>query len=467
MVSEPPAERGSRRGVRAAPRPTATSGSSSADLIWLTIACAMPPVPNFVPFVAATTPASSAATSRISATYSTVPCPRSPLHAHATRAWHQPISRYTTRSSLSLTAEGESSRAGCAGTRRHLRQDTRTSTLAQPMRALVVTNMHPTAARPALGRFVHDQVQALRRIDGVEVELFAFPPGLRSYPRAARELRRRYRGERFDVIHAHFGLTAWPALALRGAPHVVTLHGTDLAHPRSRRLSRAALRFVDLAATVSASLARERLPGMRGRIAVLPCGVDLERFRPLPRAEARRRLGLDPDAPCLLFPADPARAEKRFDRARAVAGDAPPADARGGPSRRGAAVGQRGERGARPVGAGGLRARRAGGARVRRPGARDAGRRRAARARGDRRRALRARSTRTPGAQRSRRTSPPPTRASTGRARAALFSAERMAERVLVAWRAVASESGGTGRARGYTRRRGAVRAGNSASPHR
>ncbi len=193
------------------------------------------------------------------------------------------------------------------------------------MRALVVTNMHPTPARPALGRFVQDQVAALRAIDGVDVELFAFPPGLRSYPRAARELRRRYRGERFDVVHAHFGLTAWPALALRGAPHVVTFHGTDLAHPRSGRLSRAALPFVDLAATVSASLARDRLAGagVRRRVAVLPCGVDLGRFRPLPRAEARARLGLDADAPCLLFPADPARAEKRFDRAREVAGDVP------------------------------------------------------------------------------------------------------------------------------------------------
>jgi teichuronic acid biosynthesis glycosyltransferase TuaC len=190
------------------------------------------------------------------------------------------------------------------------------------MRALVVTNMHPTAARPARGRFVHDQVEALRRIDGVDVELFAFPPGLRSYPRAARELRRRYRRERFDVIHAHFGLTAWPALALRGAPHAVTFHGTDLAHPRSQRLSGAALPFVSLAAAVSAALAHQ-VPGagVRRRVAVLPCGVDTVRFRPLPRAEARARLGLDPAAPLLLFPADPARAEKRWDRARELAGD--------------------------------------------------------------------------------------------------------------------------------------------------
>src|SRR4051794_5055389 len=155
------------------------------------------------------------------------------------------------------------------------------------MRALVVTNMYPTSARPALGRFVQDQVEALRRIDEVEVELFAFPPGLRSYPRAARELRRRHRGERFDVVHAHFGLTAWPALALRGAPHVVTFHGTDLAHPRSRRITRAALPFVDLVAAVSPELARE-VPGAGGRRpgAVPPSRGDLHRLRPVPPARA-------------------------------------------------------------------------------------------------------------------------------------------------------------------------------------
>jgi len=336
------------------------------------------------------------------------------------------------------------------------------------MRALVVTNMYPTPARPALGRFVRDQVEALQRIDDVDVELFAFAPGLRSYPRAARELRRRYRGERFDVIHAHFGLTAWPALALRGAPHVVTFHGTDLAHPRSGRLSRAALRFVTLAGTVSASLARERIAGagMRRRVAVLPCGVDLTRFRPLPRREARARLGLDPQRPCLLFPADPRRREKRFDRARALAGDVPlltlgdvhpdevpywvnAANAVLVPSERegfGLAVLEALACDvpvlATPVGIAPLALDGVAGTHC---GLFELDSWRSALAphlaAGDPRVA--------------------------GRARAGLLSAERMAERVLVAWRAVAPETGGTGRFHWYARRRDAVRAGNTASPDR
>jgi glycosyltransferase involved in cell wall biosynthesis len=324
------------------------------------------------------------------------------------------------------------------------------------MRALVVTNMHPTPARPALGRVVLDQVEALRRLDGVEVELFAFPPGLRSYPRAARALRRRFRGERFDVVHAHFGLTAWPALAVRGAPHVVTFHGTDLAHPRSGRLSRAALPFTTLAAAVSASLARD-IPGAgaRRRVAVLPCGVDLQRFRPLPRTEARARLGLEPDRPLLLFPADPARPEKRHDRALELATaagaelhalvDVHPdevpywvnaANAVAIPSERegfGLAVLEALACDvpvlATPVGIAPLALNGIAGAHC---GPFEA---------------ATWRDALTPhvDAADSR---------IAGRARAELFSAERMAGRVAAAWRAVAAEAGGTGRGPGYTRGR-------------
>lgn len=193
------------------------------------------------------------------------------------------------------------------------------------MRALIVTNMYPSPARPALGSFVRDQVEALRRIPGVEIELFAFAPGGgRAYARAGRELARRHRGTRFDVVHAHFGLTAWPALRVRAGARAVTLHGTDLAHPRSRLLTTAALPLLDLVAAVSEPLL-ERIPrwAERGNTAVLPAGVDIDRFKPIPRREARERLGLEPDRPYLLFAADPRRPEKRYDRALAVAGHVP------------------------------------------------------------------------------------------------------------------------------------------------
>lgn len=192
------------------------------------------------------------------------------------------------------------------------------------MRVLVVTNLYPSPERPALGPFVRDQVEALRRRPDLEVELFAFPPGPKALLRAAGRLRRRFRRTRFDIVHAHFGLTAWPALLARLGPVAVTLHGNDLLVRRSYVATRAALPFCALTAAVSREFS-SNLPGAgaRRRVAVLPVGIDLHRFRPIPRAEARARLGLDPDGRFLLFPHDPVRPLKRYDRAVEAAGDVP------------------------------------------------------------------------------------------------------------------------------------------------
>jgi glycosyltransferase involved in cell wall biosynthesis len=123
-----------------------------------------------------------------------------------------------------------------------------------------------------------------------------------------------------DVVHAHFGLTAWPALSVPARVRALTVHGSDLRHPRTRLATRAVLPMIDMLAAASEPLVHQ-LPqrGARRRAQVLPCGVDLDRFRRLDRASARRELGLEPGLPYLLFPSDPARAEKRYDRALALA----------------------------------------------------------------------------------------------------------------------------------------------------
>jgi glycosyltransferase involved in cell wall biosynthesis len=190
------------------------------------------------------------------------------------------------------------------------------------VRVLVVTNFEPDPATPQRGRWVADQVAELRRL-GVEVEVFGFPPGKGEYLPATRRLRRLLRSRRFDLVHAHYGLPGWCARLAGARPLLVTFHGTDVRHPVVGALSRRLARRADLAAAVSRALfaseaGRPGLPRVPGA-AVLPCGADLGRFRPLPRGEARRQLGLDPGGRYLLFPADPARPEKRGDRAVALA----------------------------------------------------------------------------------------------------------------------------------------------------
>jgi glycosyltransferase involved in cell wall biosynthesis len=191
------------------------------------------------------------------------------------------------------------------------------------MRVLVVMNFGPDEATPQRGRWVVDQVEALKD-SGVEAELFSFPPGTDQYLPATRRIRALLKRERFDIVHAHYGLAGWCALLAGASPLMVTFHGTDVRHrvvgPGSRLLARR------LALTAGASSAlfgeedgRAGLPLIPGRNAVLPCGADLSRFARESRRNARRSLGLDPDGRYLFFPADPSRPEKRVDRARQVA----------------------------------------------------------------------------------------------------------------------------------------------------
>lgn len=191
------------------------------------------------------------------------------------------------------------------------------------MKVLVVMNFGPDESAPHRGRWVIDQVEATRKL-GVEVDLYSFRPGRSEYLPAIRGIRKRLRRAEFDLVHAHFGLAGWCALLAGARPLVVTYHGTDVRHPMTGRLSRALSRRTTLNAPVSSELLgrHEGRPGITpfpGRTAILPCGPDLSRFTPLDRRRSREELGLDRDGRYLFFPANPARPEKRFDRALRLA----------------------------------------------------------------------------------------------------------------------------------------------------
>ncbi|MGI9149863.1 MAG: glycosyltransferase [Chloroflexota bacterium] len=180
------------------------------------------------------------------------------------------------------------------------------------LRVLVVTNMYPTVDMPAFGTFVHDQVAALRRA-GTEVDVL-FINGRRSkwnyiwaLPRLWHALRQRH----YDVIHAHYVLSGVVARAQLGTKLVLTHHGCEvLGYPRWQTwLAHATTGLPDLI-IYTAERMRRALKDSDGW--VIPCGVDLERFAPRPRAEVRRELGLKLDRPLVLWAGEHWRPEKRF-----------------------------------------------------------------------------------------------------------------------------------------------------------
>jgi hypothetical protein len=186
------------------------------------------------------------------------------------------------------------------------------------MRILTLTNLYPTAAHPAYGTFVSDQVAALRRHHQVERCDVLFVDGrarrsnyAAAVPRLARALRR----SPVDVIYAHYGLTGAIAVSQRRVPAVVTYHTGDLELTRwQRSVSRMAYRLAKDNICVS-QRAMQNLPGPAHH---LTCGLDLTVFRPRDRAQARSRFGVEADEVALLFPSSPQNPKKAYPRYAAV-----------------------------------------------------------------------------------------------------------------------------------------------------
>jgi glycosyltransferase involved in cell wall biosynthesis len=190
-------------------------------------------------------------------------------------------------------------------------------------RVLVVTNLWPYEGDPSYGCFVQAQMESLRPL-GVEYDLF-FINGRASrwnYLRAYGQLWQRLRRKRYDLIHAHMGLSALVACCQVSVPVVISFMGFDVTGkvgPDSRiplfgrfyQFSSFALARLSRAVIVKNAAMKRRLG--RESVYVIPNGVDLELFRPLDRQEARRQLGLDPGKKYVLFPYDPARPLKRYD----------------------------------------------------------------------------------------------------------------------------------------------------------
>ncbi len=123
----------------------------------------------------------------------------------------------------------------------------------------------------------------------------------------------------YDVIHSHYWLSGWAARELRerwGAPIVHMFHTLgrmknlvarspqEMEPPRRIEVEEEVARFADrlIAATpVEEEQLRELYGADPARIRVIPPGVDLERFHPIPKERAKDEVGLDRTCRSILY----------------------------------------------------------------------------------------------------------------------------------------------------------------------
>lgn len=179
------------------------------------------------------------------------------------------------------------------------------------MKVLVLTNMYPTPAYPSFGTFVEEQVQSLRQ-EGIEVDVL-FVNGVKSklnylwgFPRLwARLLTRRY-----DLIHAHYVFSGIIARAQFLYPVVLTHHGSQVFQTWQAPVCRLVTPLMDETIVVSPEMKEK---GHLDKSHIIPCGIDFDLFKPIPKEPAREELNLPQDKKLVLYAGEYFRPIKRFD----------------------------------------------------------------------------------------------------------------------------------------------------------
>lgn len=128
--------------------------------------------------------------------------------------------------------------------------------------------------------YVYDQYVSLKEhVDSVDV-FFLKGTGIWSYFRGAFELRDYLKKNIYDIVHAHYGYCGLIVGLVSKFPVAVTYHGTDITEKISNIISLFSILLADWNIFVSEKIYRTAIWSPKNKFSIIPCGVDLDIFKP-------------------------------------------------------------------------------------------------------------------------------------------------------------------------------------------
>ena len=182
------------------------------------------------------------------------------------------------------------------------------------MRVLFISSSLPSKEPSPI---IANQAKSLKEA-GADINLFLIrSKGLKGYLKEVFILHKYLQQNKFDIYHAHYGLSAIVATLAGAKPLVVSLMGSDVKEEgwqqwlikrfSKRRWVTTIAKSQELADIVGSDYCK-----------VIPNGVDMALFKPMPQQECREKLNLEQNKTYVLFAANPARPEKNFTLAKSA-----------------------------------------------------------------------------------------------------------------------------------------------------
>ncbi len=163
------------------------------------------------------------------------------------------------------------------------------------MKVLIVCSKNSGSIAP----FIVDQADALKKAN-VEIDFFTIiGKGFSGYLKCYTPFLKKVKEFKPQIIHAHYSLSGLLANLQRKIPVITTYHGSDINDSKVFVLSK--LNMFLSASNIFVSEKNKTKSRLKSKHDLIPCGVDIELFKPIDKEMARKVLGLDANNKYVLF----------------------------------------------------------------------------------------------------------------------------------------------------------------------
>ncbi|HNR40727.1 MAG TPA: glycosyltransferase [Bacteroidales bacterium] len=164
-----------------------------------------------------------------------------------------------------------------------------------------------------VGDVVRNQGSSLEKA-GIDLDYFIIKPGIWGYIGSIPKLRKVFLKGSYDLVHAHYSLSGFVARLAGCRPLVVSLMGSDIYTSLFSRLLIRLFSRYGWDETLVKTRQMKELIGI-ANVHIIPNGVDIEKFKPVPKEIARQYIRYNGDKKLVVFIAGKNRPEKNLDLA--------------------------------------------------------------------------------------------------------------------------------------------------------
>lgn len=170
-------------------------------------------------------------------------------------------------------------------------------------------------SKSGISPIIKNQGVSLRNL-GHDVTFYTIKgKGALGYLKNIFTLRNYLKTTNFDIIHAHYSLSAIVASLAGANPLFVSLMGSDVKASSFSKYTIKAFNAAFWKKTIVKSEDMKRACGIKNAV-IIPNGVDFKKFQEYDQEEALKKIGWNPDYIHILFVAHPGRPEKNFSLAK-------------------------------------------------------------------------------------------------------------------------------------------------------